>query len=104
MTEQILTESKSEKTNNPFWPDTIFGKISVGLLVAYFILDRALVNVVQVPFLRWIMLIGVLVLSYLAKFRSKDKSIAVTITFVLVILGVVFWVSFLLGELVFPHS
>lgn len=87
----------------PFWPTTAVGKVSVVAFVLAF-MPALLVNVVQVPFLAWILLLASLALSGVARFGQHDRSIAVLTIFIVTAIGATFSVLFLAGEVFIGHD
>ncbi|MFZ6003625.1 MAG: hypothetical protein ACOYXM_06780 [Actinomycetota bacterium] len=87
----------------PFWPTTVEGTVALGAFVLNFA-PIALVNVIQVPFLGWTMLVAALAFSGVARFVKHDGSTSVLGVFVLTAIGVVFSLLFLAGEVFIGHE
>jgi len=84
-------------------PATELGWIGVGAFVLT-LLTYALVNVVQVPFLRWALIGASVLCAGLARFIRRDESTVVLAVFVISALAAVAGVLFLLGEVLIGHD
>lgn len=87
----------------PFWPASPSGMASLGAL-ALAIVSIALVNLVQVPYLSWILPIAALGSSAVARWVQHDRSSSVLIVLIVSALAVLAAVLFVVGEVLFPHG
>jgi hypothetical protein len=87
----------------PFWPTTIEGKLGI-IAFALAFAPIALVNVVQVPFLSWAVLVAALALTADARFVKHDRSTSVLIVFVVTAIGALASVVFIAGEVFIGHD
>ena len=76
---------------------------SLGAL-ALAIVSIALVNLVQVPYLSWILPIAALGSSAVARWVQHDRSSSVLIVLIVSALAVLAAVLFVVGEVLFPHG
>lgn len=86
-----------------FWPTSTYGRLGTGAL-ALVILMMGLVNVIQVPFLQWFLVLASAILTGLARFRSHDRSTSVLIAFVVSTVAAVAAALFLAGEVFIGHD
>lgn len=86
-----------------FWPTSPSGIVALGAL-GLAIVSIALVNVVQVPYLSWILPIAALGCSAVARWVQHDRSSSVLIVFIASAFAVLAAVLFLAGEVLFPHD
>ena len=89
--------------HGPVWPTTLAGWLGIGAFV-FVVVAGALVNVVQVPFLTWILLLAAVVLTGVARFAGHDHSTAVLVVFVVTAIGAAAAVLFLAGEVFIGHD
>lgn len=87
----------------PFWPTSPSGIVGLGAL-ALAIVSIALVNVVQVPYLRWILPIAALGCSAVARWAQHDRSSSVLIAFIASAFAVLAAALFVVGEILLPHG
>jgi len=85
------------------WPTSPSGIVALGAL-GLAIVSIALVNVVQVPYLSWILPIAALGSSAVARWVQHDRSSSVLIVFIASAFAVLAAVLFLAGEVLFPHD
>jgi hypothetical protein len=86
-----------------FWPTTLEGRLGIGTFAFSFVL-MALVNVIQVPFLSWIVLLAALVLTGVARIVRHDESVSVMGVLIVTALATVALLLFLGGEVFIGHS
>ncbi len=86
-----------------FWPASAFGWAGAGAF-ALALVSIALVNVVQVPFLNWGLLLAALVLTVLARFTARDHSAVVLVLLIVTALGATAAALFLAGEVLVGHN
>lgn len=87
----------------PFWPASLTGMVGLGAL-GLAILSIALVNVVQVPYLSWILPIAALGCSAVARWVQHDRSSSVLIVLIVSAFAVLAAMLFVVGEVLFPHD
>ena len=86
-----------------FWPTTIEGRLGVGIFAVGLIL-MALVNVIQVPFLSWAVLVASLVLTGVARIVKHDEAPSVLIVLAVTVLAALAGLLFLGGEVFIGHD
>ncbi len=86
-----------------FWPTSAFGWTGAAAF-ALVLVSLALVNVVQVPFLNWGLLLAALVLTGLARFAAHDHSAVVLVLLIVTALGAVAAALFLAGDVLVGHD
>lgn len=87
----------------PFWPASPSGMVGLGAL-GLAIVSVALVNVVQVPYLSWILPIAALGCSAVARWVQHDRSSSVLIVLLVSGFAVLAATLFMAGEVLFPHD
>ncbi|HEX5614285.1 MAG TPA: hypothetical protein VFZ83_03935 [Acidimicrobiia bacterium] len=87
----------------PFLPTSPMGWAAL-VAVALVFVNLALVNVVQVPFLAWILLLAALGCSGAARFAYHDRSGSVLVVLVVTTLSAIAAVLFLAGEVFIGHD
>ncbi len=85
------------------WPTTTFGWVGLGAL-ALALVNMALVNVFQVAYVAWALVLAAVLFTGLARFVKHDHSAAVLIAFIVTALGATAGVLFLLGEVFIGHD
>ena len=94
------TEAKIRRV---FWPGSILGRLGLAAFALNFA-AFALVNVVQVPYLRWVLVGASVALTAMARVRDRDRAISVMIVLVLSAVSFVAGALFLAGEVFIGHD
>ena len=87
----------------PFWPASPTGMVGLGAL-GLMIVSIALVNVVQVPYLNWVLPIAALGFTAAARWAQHDRSTSVLIVLIVSAFVVLAATLFVAGEVLFPHD
>jgi hypothetical protein len=86
-----------------FWPTTLEGRLGVGAF-AFGIVLMALVNVIQIPFGSWAVLLAALALTGVARIVRHDHSVSVLVVLIVTALATLAGLLFLGGEIFIGHD
>ncbi len=86
-----------------FWPTTALGWSGIAALCGLLVI-QVLVNVVQVPFLGWFLVVAAVGLTAGARFVRHDRSPAVLIVLIVAAIATLAALLFLTGEVLVGHD
>lgn len=110
--QEAPTEPVGRRATARFWPQSRLGWWSVGLTVAALVYWRSWwrVDVLADAFGEWVGVAGAGVLAGLAvvalgvaAWRERERALLPFVCLALIVVTVLFWLLFLVGEVLFPH-